>query len=42
VYNTDHIDLSGGDIILIYLDNCAFNRPMDNQTQVRVRLEVEK
>jgi hypothetical protein len=33
--------MSGGDIILIYLDNCAFNRPMDNQAQVRVRLETE-
>lgn len=25
----------------IYLDNCCFNRPFDNQSQVRVRLETE-
>lgn len=25
----------------IYLDNCCFNRPFDNQLQIRVRLETE-
>ena len=25
----------------IYLDNCCFNRPFDNQTQVKIRLETE-
>lgn len=25
----------------IYLDNCCFNRPFDNQAQTRVRLEAE-
>jgi hypothetical protein len=25
----------------IYMDNCCFNRPFDNQAQVRVRLETE-
>ena len=25
----------------IYLDNCMFNRPFDNQTQIRIRLESE-
>ena len=25
----------------IYLDNCSFNRPFDNQEQVRIRLEAE-
>lgn len=27
--------------IRIYLDNCMFNRPFDNQTQMRIRLESE-
>ena len=27
--------------MLVYLDNCCFNRPFDNQTPVRVRLETE-
>jgi predicted nucleic acid-binding protein len=27
--------------MLIYLDNCCFNRPFDDQTQTRVRLEAE-
>ncbi len=26
---------------LIYLDNCCFNRPFDDQDQTRVRLETE-
>jgi predicted nucleic acid-binding protein len=25
----------------VYLDNCCFNRPFDDQSQVRVRLEAE-
>ena len=25
----------------IYLDNCCFNRPFDDQTQLRIKLESE-
>ena len=25
----------------IYLDNCCFNRPFDDQSQIRIRLETE-
>ena len=25
----------------VYLDNCSFNRPFDDQSQVRIRLETE-
>jgi predicted nucleic acid-binding protein len=25
----------------VYLDNCMFNRPFDDQTQIRIRLESE-
>lgn len=25
----------------IYLDNCCFNRPFDDQKQLRIRLEAE-
>lgn len=25
----------------IYLDNCCFNRPFDDQTQIRIKLEAE-
>jgi len=25
----------------IYLDNCSYNRPFDNQTQMRIRMETE-
>ncbi|MBM4031923.1 MAG: type II toxin-antitoxin system VapC family toxin [Planctomycetes bacterium] len=25
----------------VYLDNCCFNRPFDDQSQVRIRLEAE-
>jgi len=25
----------------VYLDNCCFNRPFDDQNQVRVRIETE-
>jgi hypothetical protein len=27
--------------VRIYLDNCCFNRPFDDQSQIRVRLEAE-
>jgi predicted nucleic acid-binding protein len=27
--------------MIIYLDNCCFNRPFDDQSQVRIRLEAE-
>jgi predicted nucleic acid-binding protein len=27
--------------MLLYLDNCCFNRPFDNQEQAKVRLETE-
>lgn len=27
--------------MLIYLDNCSFNRPFDNQKQIRIRIETE-
>lgn len=27
--------------IKIYLDNCCFNRPFDDQSQIRIRLESE-
>ena len=27
--------------MLIYLDLCCFNRPYDDQTQLRIRLETE-
>ena len=25
----------------IYLDNCSFNRPFDDQHQIRIRIEAE-
>ena len=25
----------------LYLDNCCFNRPFDDQSQLKVRLETE-
>ena len=28
-------------IIRLYLDNCCFNRPFDDQSQIRIRLETE-
>lgn len=27
--------------MLLYLDNCCFNRPFDNQKQIRIRIETE-
>jgi len=27
--------------MLIYLDNCSFNRPFDNQKQIQIRVETE-
>lgn len=29
------------DKIRLYLDNCCFNRPFDNQSKLRIRLETE-
>lgn len=29
------------DYMRIYLDNCCFNRPYDDQSQLRIRLEAE-
>ena len=35
-------DLSGiVQLMKVYLDNCMFNRPFDNQTNLRVRIETE-
>ena len=28
-------------VMRIYLDNCIFNRPFDDQSQIRIRLEAE-
>jgi len=28
-------------ILKIYLDNCSYNRPFDNQSQMKIRLETE-
>ena len=28
-------------MLKIYLDNCCYNRPYDDQTQIRIRLETE-
>lgn len=28
-------------IMRLYLDNCAFNRPFDDQSRIRIRLEAE-
>lgn len=28
-------------MLKIYFDNCCLNRPFDDQTQVRIRLEAE-
>jgi hypothetical protein len=30
-----------GIIMKIYLDNCSFNRPFDDQSQIRIKLEAE-
>jgi len=27
--------------MILYLDNCCFNRPFDDQVQIRIRLETE-
>jgi hypothetical protein len=29
------------DKIKVYLDNCCFNRPYDDQTQLRIELETK-
>jgi len=28
-------------MLKIYLDNCCFNRPFDDQKQIKIRLEAE-
>ena len=28
-------------LLKVYLDNCCFNRPFDNQQQIRIRIETE-
>lgn len=28
--------------MIIYLDNCCYNRPFDDQTQERIHLESER
>ncbi len=30
-----------GKLVKIYLDNCCFNRPYDDQTQIRISLETQ-
>ncbi len=30
-----------GDNVRIYLDNCCFNRPFDDQTQLKINLEAQ-
>lgn len=27
--------------VLIYLDNCCYNRPYDDQSQIRINLETQ-
>jgi len=39
-YNPD-IAIQNTVLVRIYLDNCAFNRPFDDQSQIRIRLEAE-
>ena len=31
----------GGDLMRLYLDNCCYNRPYDDQSQIRVSLESQ-
>ena len=28
-------------MLKLYLDNCVFNRPFDDQSQIRIKLETE-
>lgn len=28
-------------LLLIYLDNCCYNRPYDDQSQIRISLEAQ-
>lgn len=30
-----------GECMKVYLDNCCYNRPYDDQTQIRIHLETE-
>jgi len=36
-----HQDAIQNGIMKIYLDNCCFNRPFDDQSQIRIRIETE-
>ena len=31
----------GEDIVRVYLDNCCYNRPFDNQNFLRISLETQ-
>jgi len=31
----------GSEEMLLYLDNCCFNRPFDDQAQLRISLETQ-
>ncbi len=33
--------IESNDMLRIYLDNCCFNRPYDDQSQLRIKLEAE-
>jgi hypothetical protein len=33
--------VNGGVFLRVYLDNCCFNRPFDEQVQARIRVEAE-
>lgn len=34
--------IKGGEMVLkIYLDNCCYNRPFDDQSQIKIHLEAQ-
>lgn len=39
--NSEEILLRKEVKVKVYLDNCCFNRPFDDQSQIRIRLEAE-
>ena len=41
IENTARLYYAFFTMIRIYLDNCCFNRPFDDQSQIRVRLETD-
>ena len=41
MYNFIEIYNLEGDCLRIYLDNCCYNRPYDDQTQLRISLESQ-